>query len=76
MLLPVPVLLMDITGEEVKNLHTPTIVALIVTVVLSAACTEGAARRASESQTRRERPRIESFIVLFPFERVDRPART
>jgi len=41
-LLPVPVFVMLITGDDVKNLQTPTTVALTVTLTLSLAWAEPA----------------------------------
>jgi hypothetical protein len=63
MLLPVPVLVMLTTGAEVKNLQTPTIVALTVTLTLSLARAAGAATNAAATAATAAVRTFRVFIV-------------
>lgn len=66
MLLPLPVLVMFTTGEDVKNLQTPTMVALTVTLTLSLACAVGVAITAANAAMASEPLSACRFMFEFP----------
>ena len=68
-LLPVPVFVMSTTGDDVKNLHTPTIVALTVTLTLSLACAAGATNIADSAAAANET--LIEFFTYVPLEWLD-----
>ena len=66
MLLPVPVLVMFMTGAAVKNLQTPTTVALTVTFTLSLAWAEPVPNAATAAATSSELFKRLAFMNASP----------